>query len=228
MNATVIKRTIQDKLLYQGVVMVDVNIAYPQMTSGRAETGRREFNRYYIRQARRQMRHARQDLLPMAIRQYEEAQQEGYPFNAYTLMQTFEVTYNAGYLLSLYLDVYEYTGGAHGNTGRCGNTWDLKRRRMLRMSELFRPGYDYRDTILRAVEREATRREESGEVDYFEDLYENLHEYFDEANYYLTYNGLAVFYPQYSIGPYAIGIQVFTVPYEAFGKNLAYPLLSLI
>lgn len=228
MNATVTKRTLREQLTHQGVLMVDVTIDYPVMTGGPCEGGRREFNRHYARQARVLLRHAQQNLLPEAIRQYQDALANGYPFNPYALVQTFEVTYHAGVLVSLFLDEYEYTGGAHGNTIREGNTWDLRRRRMLKLRDLFRPGYDYRESILQVVEHEAHRRQTSGEVDYFEDLDENLREYFDEDNYYLTYSGLAVFYPLYTIGPYAIGIQVFVVPYGVFGGNLVYPLLSLV
>ncbi len=227
MNATVTKGTLREQLTYQGVLMVDVTIDYPVMTGGACEGGRREFNRHYARQARSLVRHARLNLLPEAIAQYRDALANGFPFHPYALVQTFEVTYHAGVLVSLFLDEYEYTGGAHGNTIREGNTWDLRRRRMLKLHDLFRPGYDYRGPILQVVAQEAHRRQTSGEVDYFEGLDENLLEHFDEDNYYLTYAGLAVFYPLYTIGPYAIGIQVFVVPYGVFGSNLVYPLFSL-
>ena len=40
---------------------------------------------------------------------------------------------------------------------------------------------------------------------------------FNPENFYLTGDGLAVFYPMYALAPASAGIPVFTVPYEAEG-----------
>ncbi len=224
-GAVITKHTLKDDLTYKGVIMVGVQIDYPQISGAVSAQGRKAFNRYYVLQANERMAYARTTMYKSAVEDYEYRQQQGYPFNQYALAQAFEVTLNRPPLVSLYYDVYEYTGGAHGNTTRTGNTWDLQKGRMLKLNELFRPGYQYMPVISAAVTAEAHRREAAGEGYYFDNLDQNLAQYFDPANFYLTSEGLAIFYPLYTISPYAGGINVFEVPYGLFGNNLRYPLI---
>lgn len=226
-SVTVVKQFIQEKLTYQGIVMVEINIAYPSIYGDIPRQSVRRFNEYYQKEALKQRKYAKDTMYPDAVEDYKFSQEKGYPFNPYVLMQVYEVTYNAIPVFSLYYDAYQFTGGAHGMTERTGNTWDLKRCKLLDMSDLFAPGYDYTKTIFKYIEVEALRRQSSGEVQYFDGLIENLHQYFDPKNYYLSCQGLEVFYSLYSIAPYYVGIQVFAVPYGMFGNNLVYPLIAL-
>lgn len=222
----VTKNTLRDNLLYKGVLMVGVELDYPQINGALSKQARHAFNRYYALEANERMTYARTTLLRNAIADYQQRIGQGYPFNSYTLDQTFETTLNQPPLVSLYYDVYEYTGGAHGNTTRTGNTWDLRLARMIKLNELFRPGYDYMSVIAAYIAQEAHRREASGEGYFFDNLDQNLVQYFDPANFYLTPEGLAIFYPLYTISPYVGGINVFEVPYGLFGNNLRYPLIQ--
>lgn len=224
---TVVKQTLVEQLTFQGVTMVNVDVAYPAIGGDISRPCAKRVNEYYEREAQAQRRHARDSLYKDAVADFKFSQEKGYPFHSYELMQVFDVTYNAFPVLSLYYDVYQYTGGAHGMTERTGNTWDLLRCRMLSMQDLFRRGYDYTQTILKYVEAEALRRQADGEAQYFDGLSQNIVKYFDEKNYYLSCQGLNVFYPLYSIAPYYVGIQVFTVPYAMFEGNLVYPLAAL-
>jgi hypothetical protein len=220
-------QTIEETLTYQGQAMVNVNISYPAMQGELPVRCARRFNRHYVKRAQALRRHAQDSLYGSAVEDWHFSQQKGYPFNAYELTQVYEVTFNALPVLSLYSDVYEYTGGAHGMTDRTGNTWDLARCRMLELKDLFLRGYDYTNPILKYVAAEAFRRQQSGEAQYFEGMIENIQRYFDPKNFFLSCRGLQVFYPLYSIAPYYVGIQVFTVPYSMFGDNLVYPLVAL-
>lgn len=226
-KTAVVKQTIQENLTYQGVTMVEVNIAYPSIDGDMPRRCIRRFNDFYDREARKQLKYAKDTMYKDAVSDYNFTKQKGYPFNTYELMQVYEVTYNALPVFSLYYDLYQYTGGAHGMTDRTGGTWDLYRCRQLAMKDLFTRGYDYMTPIFKYVEAEALRRQASGEAQYFDGLTENLHKYFDEKNYYLSCQGLEVYYPLYSIAPYYVGIQVFTIPYGVFGNNLVYPLIAM-
>lgn len=216
------KQTLNDKLYYNRVLMVDIRIEYPSISGYEGNTGR--FNLYYRQKARKNYRYASTKLYQDAVKQYKFAQSQGYPFNAYEFVEVFEATYCKNSLVSLYYDIYEFTGGAHGNTTRKGNTWDMRKGEMLSMGDLFAKNYDYKSVILKHVEAEARRRQITGMATYFENMEENIRKYFDEANFYLTEEGLAVFYPLYSISPYADGIQVFIIPYLFFGENIRYDL----
>lgn len=216
------KQTIKDKFYYMRVLMVNVNIEYPSLTG--TDSGTYKFNMYYRNKAQKTYNYARSKLYGQAVKQYQYNKSQNYPFNPYELLQTFEPTYCKKPIISLYYDLYEFTGGAHGNTVRQANTWDIRSGSQLSMSDLFEKDYDYKAVILQTIENEARRRQITGRVSYFDELSENLIKFFDEQNYYLTEEGLAVFYPLYTIAPYVAGIQVFIVPYILFGSNLKFQL----
>ena len=50
-------------------------------------------------------------------------------------MRQMNVRYNARYLLSITYDDTSYLGGAHGYTGRCGHTFDIRTGRELTLAE---------------------------------------------------------------------------------------------
>lgn len=214
--------------MFQNTVMVDVSISYPSIT-GRAVSPQcvKRFNAYYDKEALGQRQYANETMYNDAVADYTFDMQQGYPFNSYTLMQVFTVSLNAYPLLSLYYDVYRYTGGAHGMTERTGDTWDLALCKRLEMKQLFVRGYDYTKPIFAYVRAETDRRQAAGEAQYFEGLADNIVRYFDEKNFYLTPQGLVVFYPLYSIAPYYVGIQEFIVPYSMFGSNMTYPMAAM-
>ena len=214
-------QTVQDKLYHNKVLMVDVKINYPQLVSGYTENKTR-FNTYYRQKSRQNYRYASNKLFQAAIKHYEVAKAQGFPFNNFEFLETFEPTYCNKPYISLYYDIYEFTGGAHGNTVRKGNTWDMKRGVMLSLDSLFVSGFDYKTFILRYIESEAKRRLITGLSTYFDDLTGNLKKHFDDKNFYLTEEGLAIFYPLYTIAPYSEGIQVFIIPYPLFGDKLKY------
>lgn len=219
MNCDMIrKQAIRDKLNFGRTLMVNVNLEFPAMVGHDMAAVR--FNHYNRQKAQKSYNYARIKLFPQAVKQYQFSKSQDYPFNAYELMQVYEVTYCTKPIVSLFFDLYEYTGGAHGNTIRTGNTWDLKKGNLLILNDLFMKDYDYNKVILKTIEAEARRRQISGKADYFEDLPQNLVKFYDEKNFYLTEGGIAIFYPLYTIAPYAVGIQVFIIPYLLFGNNL--------
>ncbi|NLG38096.1 MAG: DUF3298 and DUF4163 domain-containing protein [Clostridiales bacterium] len=213
----IIKKTVEQQFLYRDTLMVDAAVHFPQLAGPDCE-GFQRFNEYYRQRAASLIKYAEETMYPAAVEQYRNAQMNGYPFNHYILLQTFEITCRSS-LLSLFADVYEYTGGAHGLTTRTSETWKPDEGRRLSLGDLFVEGYDYMSVIIPVIEAEAARRQASGEADYFDDLPANIRRYFDEENYYLTPAGLVIFYPLYTIAPYASGIQTFTIPYGLLIRN---------
>lgn len=220
MNCDFIKSQVfKDTLRYRSIPMINIDLTIPVLAGHDHAASR--FNMYYRHQARTSYNYARARLYPQAVRQYHYASSQNYPFHGFELVQTFEPTYCRKPLISLYYDRYEFTGGAHGVTTRTGNTWDMDRGVLLRLEDLFKPGYDYRRIIIRTIERETRRRQETGQVKYLDNLNENIAKNYDDGNYYLSDAGIVIFYPLYTIAPYAAGIQTFTIPWVLFGDNLA-------
>jgi len=220
MNCDFIKsRVFKDTLGFRRVPMVNIDLTIPFIDGHDLFASR--FNTYYRNQARTIFNYARAQLYPQAVRQYRYALSQGFPFNGFELVGTFEPTYCKKPVISLFSDLYEFTGGAHGSTSRTGNTWDTGRGVLLRLGDLFKPGYDYRKTIIGVIEREARHRQATGQVDYLDDLEKNIVKYYDDGNFYLSAAGPVIFYPLYTIAPYVAGIQTFTIPWVIFGDNLA-------
>lgn len=223
-NIPVIKQmTIEDTLYYDNTIVVTVKINYPQISSESLTSAERSFNRFNEISARHLAGYAHTRLQSDAISHYNYAKQNNFPFNSYELLTVFDVTYNKNNLLSLYSDRYEYTGGAHGITLRSAQTWDIIRGGRLTLRGLFIPGYNYRSEILEQITRMAKQNEAQGDF-YFDNLEANIIEYFNPLNFYLTDEGIAFYYPLYTIAPYASGIIVFVIPYDFFGDNLRYDL----
>ncbi len=220
MNCDFIKSQVfKDTLRYRSIPMINIDLTIPVLAGHDHAASR--FNMYYRHQARTSYNYARARLYPQVVRQYHYASSQNFPFHGFELVQTFEPTYCRKPLISLYYDRYEFTGGAHGVTTRTGNTWDMDRGVLLRLEDLFKPGYDYRRIIIRTIERETRRRQETGQVKYLDNLNENIAKNYDDGNYYLSDAGIVIFYPLYTIAPYAAGIQTFTIPWVLFGDNLA-------
>ncbi len=224
-------QTIKDRLFYNKELMVDVKINYPFLVQGFSNNTMR-FNTHYRQKAQKNYRYASTSLYQAAVKQYNASKTQGFPFHNFEFVEVFEPTYCRKPMISLFYDIYEFTGGAHGNTIRKGNTWLMESPRggpsesgtLITLDSLFVKDYDYTPIILRLIESEARRRQITGAAQYFENLDENIEKYFDSKNYYLTDDGIAIFYPLYTIAPYSEGIQVFIIPYKIFGDKLKYKL----
>lgn len=220
---TVKQKTIKDSLYYQNVLMVKIEINYPYIENEKYNNAIMRFNQYNENMATRINTYAKIKLYRDAVDQYRYANKNDFPFNNYEIFVVYYITYDKNMLLSLYSDRYEYTGGAHGITRRIAQTWDMNRGMLLNLNSLFKPGYNYRKVILDEITKQAKEKENEGEY-FFDDLEENLIKYFDPRNFYLSEDGLSIYYPLYTIAPYVAGIIVFTIPYSMFGDNLRYGL----
>ncbi|MFA5450192.1 MAG: DUF3298 and DUF4163 domain-containing protein, partial [Clostridia bacterium] len=163
------------------------------------------------------MRRAERELFPLAIESYKEAVAGGYPVRPFEAMLIYQVTYNENGTLSMYRDRYEYTGGAHGNTVRRSDTFSLESGRQLPLGSFFPRGVDYLKLIVENVLLQAENNMSETPGIYFDDYPELIIKYFNPSSFYLTPDGIAIYYQQYEIAPYASGIPVFIVPYEELG-----------
>lgn len=197
-------------------VVLTLRITYPCFTSKAFPGAAAAMNRHYSAAARRCEQNAMASLLPQAIRDRKESLAQGYPIHRYDIVREFQVTCNSGCILSLYTDTYQYTGGAHGSTRRTSETWDLTRCRTLSLAGLCRRG----SNALRALPEDIIRRiaqMPDGDVGYFEDYPKLVRRTFNPCSFYLSDEGLCVYFQQYDIAPYAAGIQVFCFPREECG-----------
>ncbi len=124
-------------------------------------------------------------------------------------------------LISLQLDKYSYTGGAHGSSFTGFLNWDTKHQKKLALKDVLISGYPERltrvaDTIFRKQENLSDTSSLAN--DYF----------FKDAKFALNNNvlmspvGLRFIYNQYEIKPYAAGQTDLLIPYSKI-RSLVKP-----
>lgn len=153
-------------------------------------------------------------LYDQAVNFYHESQNNDFPFHSFEAYMEFFITYNENCLLSMYVDKYEFTGGAHGSTIRTSNTWDLYGGMNVPLYSLFKPGTDYKFLLTNEAIKQAENNLAQNPGIYFEDYKKLIIQNFNDDSFYLTPEGLTIYYQQYDIAPYSTGIVEFTIPYS--------------
>jgi len=208
---------LEDELKYDGVVLLSYEIAYPAFYSACFRRCLPRLNAYYRNRALEYRRYCHNELFDMAVEQYKDAIENNFPVREFEVVQAFDVTYMEDCVVSLYIDQYEYTGGAHGNTLRRSQTWNLQKCGLIDLSDIVTCEPDYRAYILAEVEKQIEKEPDI----YFDDYKELIVKTFDEDSFYCTPEGVVVYYQQYDIAPYSSGIREFLIPYGGCVKDPA-------
>lgn len=216
-SAKVRMRELKSELKYANIVVVTVEAAFPQVEIPGNRAAENRINRRIQSQVNQFIRYSGTVLYRQAVQLYRDSQSNHFPFHPYEAVLHYEVTYNKNCYLSLFRDRYEFTGGAHGNTVRYSDTWSLKTGGILTMAQIFSSYSGYQKRILEQILRQADQKMKYQPGVLFENYRKLIVQYFNEENFYLTPSGLAVYYQQYEIAPYASGIIVFTIPYKVMG-----------
>lgn len=180
----------------------------------------RRIRRYYQLQCRSFLHYCEAYLLPAAAEACRTALEASQPIPKFRAELTYRVTYNEGGLWSLYTQSRESGPGGRTVLLRRGDTWDLASGYPVALSAFFPRRSGWKRRLLDTAEAEIQQQEQAGAARYHEGIRRLLRRHFNPQNYYLTPEGLAIFYPMYAIAPAAEGIPVFTVPYGRSGPAL--------
>lgn len=151
----------------------------------------------------------------------KDAQLYDYPIRDYVLYSRFQQGYLNSHILSLTVDYYQYTGGAHGMTERRPYNLDLSTGQTLALKDLFKENYDYRSVINSELRQQISNDEDlyfSGDMG-FQGISE-------DQDYYLQDDALVIVFQQYEIAPYAAGIPEFKIPLSLFDDNIKTDLVK--
>ncbi|MEN6462457.1 MAG: DUF4163 domain-containing protein [Syntrophomonas sp.] len=144
-----------------------------------------------------------------------ECDQNGYPFRPYGFYSSCDKYYQNGKILSLYVDYYQYTGGAHGSTERRAYNYDLASGQNMGLKDLFKVGYDYQIVINNYIKEAIGNCPEM----YFPDDM-GFNGISADQGCYIQNGFLVVYFAQYEIAPYAAGIPEFRLPLSLFADGL--------
>lgn len=206
---------IQSKFSYKSDEILSLEMNYPQIEHASNEKIQGTLNTYY-QNAAKDFYNQAYGFMYSALDDYKNAAQTDYPFHLYESVQKYTVTMNENCRLSMFFDRYSYSGGAHGNTIRVSDNWDLQTGRKLKLKNLFKNTNNFRKLVLDQILLLADEQMRKDPI-YFEDYRELIVKNFNAENFYLTPKGINVFYQQYEIGPYSSGIIVFEIPYKSLG-----------
>ncbi len=212
-KAGIAMREIKRSFTYRDVSVLTLSIQYPQVSLANNAMAQMRINNRIRTQVSGYIKTVSTSLYRDAINNYQSAQQNGYPFHAFEAVLNYTVAYNMNCHLSMYRDQYEFTGGAHGNTIRSSDTYNLRTGATLPLSSYFQPYQNYRRILMCAILRQADENMRQDPV-YFDNYAVLIMQNFNEESYFLTPNGIALYFQQYDIAPYAAGIVVFIVPYS--------------
>lgn len=172
----------------------------------------RRIERYFAEVAQQWKARWETVLFPRACQALADAREAGSSFIPWKAELDYTVTLWRSPLLSLRLDAAESGGTPRPLHIRAGETWDCACGYPRTLRSFF-PAKDHRwrRELMNALYSQATERLNSGESLLDPDCAQIMGRAFAPERFYLTEEGLSIFYPLYVLGPYAEGIPVFTV-----------------
>lgn len=199
------KNILEKELYYDGTVVLKYHIEYPCIYSN--ITNAYTFNDYNKYLALNIQNNAETELYNDAVKTYIYNKENGYPVMVYEVYTNFEITYNNFDILSLYIDEYTFTGGAHGSTIRSSQTWNLLYGKTLELASFFPNNHYFMIDILNQINKQISKEPDI----YFDNTCQLVLETFNPRSFYLTPNAIIIYFQQYDIAPYSSGIREFSI-----------------
>lgn len=205
----IIKNIFENELYYRGSLILKYKIEYPKMISN--NMGANRFNQYNYTKALQLKQYVESELFKEAKETYDYNVSNGYPIMVYEIISNYTITYNQDPLVSLYSDEYIYSGGAHGNTIRSSQNWNIHSGNQFPLENLFNHNCSYILYILKEINKQIEQQITDGVNYYFENYCNLVLTTIDLNNFYLEPKYIIIFFQQYDIAPYSSGIPTFLI-----------------
>jgi hypothetical protein len=140
----------------------------------------------------------------------------------WSLTMQYEDYHHSENIVSLAFSVYDYVGGAHGNTWWRTFTFDLTQDEEITLSDLFLPDGDPLSVIAPLVQAEIAAQLGDGTDTTW--IAEGTDEFPAEyLNFVLTEDELIFIFPPYQVAPYVAGTRMAHIPLSELESILAEP-----
>ncbi len=213
------EKVLKQDMYYKNTIIMRYTIKYPQIISETYQTLANKLNSLYRTKAVMYERSNIMNLYQMAMVEYEYSIANNYPVRQFEAVVDYTVTYNQNCTLSLYFDQYEYAGGAHGLTVRYSDSWNLPKSKRIELADMFPHKAHYREYIIQTIDKQIEQKLSGEDAMYFENYEDLVNESFKANNFYLTKEGVTIYFQQYDIAPYAAGLPTFVIPYGPGGAS---------
>lgn len=186
------------------------------------ETGKvGRIERYFSQLASRWQTHWENDLHQKASHAYAEQRRKNQTFLPWQANLNYEITLWNPPLISIRLDIREQGPSPLPCTLCMGEVWDCNTGYPCSLrSFLPKTPRLWKQELLKQLSTLTQEQLDSGESLLYPSCFTELKQKFDSGRFYLTEDGIVIFYPLYVLGPYAEGIPTFTIPIsERFQSN---------
>lgn len=208
-NNVCVDKVIVDKVYKEESNYLKIDVVIPQFQGITNKNGQNLINDSIVKWTETWINDAKQ----IADEYFKDGIAPTYP---YQLVAKYELT-NIGDIISLYIDYYQYTGGAHGITTRNAYSVDKLKGNLLSLKNLFKDNYNYKDIIDSEI-----RRQINLEPDKYFLGREGFNGIDDKTKFYIKNGELIIYYGSYEIAPYASGLPEFKIPTSIFQGNFKY------
>lgn len=195
---------------HKGTPVLTLSIRRPSFP----ETGKTaRMERYFSEVTRQWKTRWETNLFSKACQAKDTAMENSQSFLAWQAKLDFTVTLWKPPLLSLRFDAAETNETSRPVLICSGETWDCATGYPRTLRSFFSAqNFRWRKDIMEHLHTQISARLASGESLLDTDCTQVMGRIFDSDHYYLTEDGISIFYPLYTLGPYAEGIPVFTIP----------------
>lgn len=209
----IITQTLEDTMYTNNLPIFKYKINYPSFSTTCSSSAASSINCCFTACAKRTEARCRTVLYPQAVQNARFISSTPPPFEPYVFQSDFTITYNNDCVVSLYSDAYTFLGGAHGSTQRTSDTFDFHTGCRLALSCFFPEPGARKEILFPGIEQQISKRRKEEPYTYFDEYPELLRKYFCPENFYLTQEGVVIYYQEYDVAPYVTGITEFLFPF---------------
>ncbi|MDQ3011120.1 MAG: DUF3298 and DUF4163 domain-containing protein [Acidobacteriota bacterium] len=199
---------------------LSIEVAYPQLTgpqlTGSSDANAEKFNKTISEMIAKQIKGFKNDNKEF-FKEAAESTDADRPGNSLDISYTVE--HADKNLISLNFGIYNYTGGAHGNTNSVTINYDLNRGVILKLADLFQPNSNYLKVISGYCAKEI-KKSDMTDAEWIRGGASPKAGNYRSWN--ITPEGLQITFDAYQVAAYAAGPQEVVVPYSAL-KTITKP-----
>lgn len=197
---------IHEDYYFSGIKIISCHIVYPQLLGNNNSLV--QLNKKYYKEAIKKKEYCESILYQEAV----HALLEGSKAFPYERIVTLTLTLQTDHIISFYQDDYLYTGGANGQTTRIAQTIQTKTGDILHLCDFMKNKTHYVSCIQNDIIQQI--KSSQNVHNYFENYASLVKTIFQPQNFYLTSEGIVVFFALYDIVPHSTGIPTFLIPYH--------------
>lgn len=134
-------------------------------------------------------------------------------FLKYEVSSSFKMGFSGKNLVSLSMNTYEFTGGAHGNPGIICYNIDKRTGKNLRLKDVFKTDVDYKTLVNADIAKQIKALDNDAYT--FETIADNQEFYFKDGK-------LNIVFQSYEIAPYSEGQPVFSIALSKLAHSLQF------